>query len=130
MKKSANVVFPALLLILFGAAFLLYRWHSGVVVASAQSSSGTSFPGTDLRCTIREYPRSGVPLSGDGHFYSCEVRWRQVLLAASAYGWDSYTAKQCSVEITSPTAAVFTIGDYRIRCSDIGWEGATWHRPE
>ncbi len=129
LKRVFIVVFPWLALLVAGG-LLWHRWGYGRVVASAHLRADGNFLRSDLKCVIRKYPKSMIPFARDGYYYGCEVRWHQVLLAASAFSWDNSAADVCSVRIASREEAVFTIGEHRIRWSGNGWQGSTWDSPQ
>ena len=125
MKRVFNIIFPLLLGLVIAAAFFWHRWYHGVVVAEARFRGKAPFHDLETVCLVRQYPKSVIPFASDGYFYGCEVHWRQLLMSASAYSWDSYTADRFQIDMASANEAVFTIGSYRFRWRGGGWQGST-----
>jgi hypothetical protein len=91
-------------------------WKEGHVVAEA--GGGT--------LKIREIPTQ-FPSLNDGHAYRCEVWSQNLLCKATMLRYEDFSAQpgKCSIEILSPSLAIFHIDGYDIECTRYGMSDDT-----
>jgi hypothetical protein len=99
-------------------------WQQGSVVAEA--GSGT--------LKIRQIP-TNPPGLNDSYAYRCEVWSGGLLCKATILHYADFAAhpSKCSIEVVSPSRALFHIDGYDIECTDYGigsdtHSNSTWRR--
>jgi hypothetical protein len=99
-------------------------WQEGSVIAEAGSGS----------LKLRQIPTDSPGLN-DSYVYRCEL-WSQGLLCkATILHYADFAAQpsKCSIEVVSPSRAIFHIDGYDIECADFGFgsdthSDSTWRR--
>ncbi len=129
MTTKAAILLAFVTLVLggvFGAALGAWysTWQQGTIVAEANSDT----------LKLRQIP-TNPPGLNDSYAYRCEV-WSQGLLCkATILHYADFAAQpgKCSIEVISPSRALFHIDGYDIECTDYGTgsdthSNSTWRR--
>ena len=98
-------------LTLVSASWAYTAWAGGSVVASIPGDGGYVF-------SVRQIPLRPPGLN-DGYAYRCEVWLGRILVQASTYTQDSWTARKVSIT-PGTNQVVFHVESYNIVCKSVG----------
>lgn len=118
MNTRTLAITASIALALVSSLWAYVSWAGGYVIYSVSGDGGYTF-------RIRQIPLQPPGLN-DGYAYRCEVWRNRILVQASTYAQDSWTARNVSI---TPGAdqVVFHIESYNIVCRSIGISaGGVW----
>lgn len=111
MNHRALAIAALIAFTLVSSSWAYISWAGGSVISSVSGDGGYSFK-------VRQIPLHPPGLN-DGYAYRCEV-WRgRILVQASTYAQDSWTARTVSITPGSDQV-VFHVEGYNIACRPFG----------
>ena len=109
--RTSLTILALVVLALIGSSWAYTSWADGSIICSVQGDGGYTFK-------IRQIPLEPPGLN-DGYAYRCEV-WRgHLLVQASTYTQDSWTAHNVSIT-PGVNQVIFHVEYYDIVCKSIG----------
>lgn len=111
MNSRTLAIAASVALALVSSSWAYASWAGGSVIASAPGEGGYTF-------RVRQIPLRPPGLN-DGYAYRCEVWLGRVLVQASTYTQDSWTARRVSIT-PGANQVTFHVESYDIVCRSFG----------